>query len=441
MVYCQKCGAGNVDEARFCNMCGTKIASPGEPGGPLATAPDVLTSTLHGHAEGRREELAGTRVDARADDRVDPDSGEPTAAKEAVSLAAIPDATATPAPEPARVPPAVEVAAHVQPAEAPPPFKSEPVNVWDEGDDDPSLPPSRGSLDVSTISLSAIGVRSRAKAWAMLLGTAALLVGLGALGAWLAMRPVPERPAIAGTHETGGVTTAGIEEEDAEEEIVLGDPLPPGEELPEVVGGTPQPRHPAMPGASRSSGRSTSGEPVGSSPSGAASGESTSGARASGAPGTAGADRSGAGGASSEAGSSETELNGSEAAGSAVNDSSGAGESGSGRDWEEMEASQPLDLEMDLYSGRVRSVIRNYYMGRAASCFDHASRNHRDVRGTVLIGFEIRADGTVDRARVDRNTTGIDSLGACLARQVGSWRLPPPPDDSAPLAMQMPFSR
>ncbi|HJL20246.1 MAG TPA: AgmX/PglI C-terminal domain-containing protein [Sandaracinaceae bacterium LLY-WYZ-13_1] len=99
------------------------------------------------------------------------------------------------------------------------------------------------------------------------------------------------------------------------------------------------------------------------------------------------------------------------------------------------------DLEMDLYSGRVRSVIRQYYMRRAAGCFDHASRNHRDVRGTVLIGFEIQDDGTVRDARVDRNTTGIDSLGGCLARQVGSWRLPPPPEGNAPLAMQMPFSR
>ena len=53
----------------------------------------------------------------------------------------------------------------------------------------------------------------------------------------------------------------------------------------------------------------------------------------------------------------------------------------------------------------------------------------------------IQADGNTRDSRVERNTTGLDSLGACLARQVGSWRLPPPPEGRAPLAMQMPFSR
>ena len=94
-----------------------------------------------------------------------------------------------------------------------------------------------------------------------------------------------------------------------------------------------------------------------------------------------------------------------------------------------------------MYSTRVRSVIRQYYIRRASSCFEHASRNNQSVRGTVVVGFEIQADGTVRGASVDRNSTGIDSLGGCLARQVGSWRLPPPPEGRAPLDMAMPFSR
>jgi TonB family protein len=96
---------------------------------------------------------------------------------------------------------------------------------------------------------------------------------------------------------------------------------------------------------------------------------------------------------------------------------------------------------MELYGSRVRGVIRQYYIQRAATCFEHESRNNQAVRGTVLVGFQIQADGTVSRSRVERNTTGIDTLGTCLARQVGSWRLPPPPEGEAPMAMQMPFSR
>jgi TonB family protein len=99
------------------------------------------------------------------------------------------------------------------------------------------------------------------------------------------------------------------------------------------------------------------------------------------------------------------------------------------------------DREMDAYANSVRGFIRQYYIQRASSCFEHESRNNESVRGTVVIGFEIPADGQVRSARVVRNTTGSDALGGCLARQVGSWRLPAPPEGEAPLPMQMPFSR
>ena len=94
-----------------------------------------------------------------------------------------------------------------------------------------------------------------------------------------------------------------------------------------------------------------------------------------------------------------------------------------------------------MYAARLRRFIRTYYMRRAGSCFDMASRNHDSVSGRVVIGFEIQADGTVHDSSVVSNSTHIDTIGACLASQVGRWRLPPPPADNAPLAMSMPFSR
>ena len=63
------------------------------------------------------------------------------------------------------------------------------------------------------------------------------------------------------------------------------------------------------------------------------------------------------------------------------------------------------------------------------------------VRGTVVIGFSIAANGDVGSTEVVRNSTGDDTIGACLARQVDAWRLPAPPEGRAPLAMQMPFSQ
>lgn len=107
----------------------------------------------------------------------------------------------------------------------------------------------------------------------------------------------------------------------------------------------------------------------------------------------------------------------------------------------EEETAEEPDYEMDDYSTRVRNVVRTYYARRAQNCFELATRNHESVRGTVVIGFSIGANGDISRVEVVRNTTGIDTLGACLRGQVDSWELPPPPEGRAPLPMQMPFSR
>ena len=91
------------------------------------------------------------------------------------------------------------------------------------------------------------------------------------------------------------------------------------------------------------------------------------------------------------------------------------------------------------YASHVRSVIRSYYAARAQSCFDRATRNNHELRGTVVIRFTIGPTGNVQRTSVVRNTTGDDTLGACLAGQVGSWRLPIPPNER-PVDLEMPFS-
>jgi outer membrane biosynthesis protein TonB len=97
------------------------------------------------------------------------------------------------------------------------------------------------------------------------------------------------------------------------------------------------------------------------------------------------------------------------------------------------------DLVMDSYAGDVRRVIRQYYSARAGNCYERATRNNAFLRGTVVIAFTIGLEGNVTNARSVHNTTGDEPLAACLAGQVGSWRLPPPPRDR-PVNFEMPFS-
>jgi hypothetical protein len=106
---------------------------------------------------------------------------------------------------------------------------------------------------------------------------------------------------------------------------------------------------------------------------------------------------------------------------------------------EESAGSGETALAMDLYGARVRYVVQRYYASRAQGCFDRATRNNPGVSGTVVVSLSIRADGQVRKGSVIRNTTGDAELGACLAAQVGSWKLPPPPGGAA--EMEMPFSR
>ena len=103
------------------------------------------------------------------------------------------------------------------------------------------------------------------------------------------------------------------------------------------------------------------------------------------------------------------------------------------------DAPEERDIEMDMYGARVRFVVRRYYASRAQGCFEHATLNNPSVSGTVIVNMTVAASGQVSHTSVSRNTTGDATLGACLAGQVGQWRLPPPPGGE--LQMQMPFSR
>ena len=106
------------------------------------------------------------------------------------------------------------------------------------------------------------------------------------------------------------------------------------------------------------------------------------------------------------------------------------------------DGSEEPDYQVQLYATRVRRFIRTNLLPQATSCFEHASATSRDpISGSVVIGFDIDARGHAQGATIDRNTTHLETLGRCLQANVNSWQLPPPPAGTAPLQMQMPFTR
>jgi len=378
-MFCQSCGAKNSPDARFCNQCGTRIAQKGEPGGPMETRTGM---------------------------------------------------------------PAQDVAAS-PPKEGP---KNAPVGMGQPESAQPeSAPPARapvsygGSLDnasMMSVSLAGIGVRSSKKTWGIIVLIAVALVAAGAVGSWL-LRGEPEQVASDEGHA------------EPDDPFVIGSPeIPMGEEPPEVdavsgmVGeGASMSSMSAMSTMSTMSSamRSTMSSSAGSSSGGSTSMSSTSSGTAS--MGSTSTTMTGA--AMTEAGSDSTSMTGA-GSGSGSTSMETSMESTSMTSLPPMgseEMPEERDLEMEMYSSRVRYVISRYYAGRARSCFDRATRNNPTLSGTVVINMTIAAsDGSVPRASVARNSTGDEVLGRCLAAQVTSWRLPPPPGGEN-LQMQMPFSR
>jgi hypothetical protein len=97
------------------------------------------------------------------------------------------------------------------------------------------------------------------------------------------------------------------------------------------------------------------------------------------------------------------------------------------------------ETELELYAGRVRFAVSRYYAGATKSCFDSATQRDATLSGTVIIATKVAADGQVKSANPSRNSTGDQSLGECLASQVRSFRLPPPPNGE--IELKLPFSR
>jgi TonB family protein len=291
---------------------------------------------------------------------------------------------------------------------------------------------STGAISRMSISLAEMGIRSPRRTGMIVLAIAAGLVAVGAGTMLIVMRLVQPEPAMV---------SAVPEPASQPARMSIGFPELEGLEGQDAPGTTPARRRNARPPADKASpgGVTDTPESPGTT---APGGTETPVGKAPGQPGR-GPDEPPR--SSSTKVEAPPEPSGGEASGPGAGEGTGAG-AGAGEDPFDDPASIPggmvedsRDLEMDSYAGDVRSVIRRFYAPRARNCYDRATRNNPGLRGTVIVRFTIRPDGQVGQASIADNSTGDDTLGRCIAGQVSTWRLPPPPDDR-PLTFEMPFS-
>ena len=400
-MFCQACGAKNSEDARFCNKCGARIASPGQPGGllsgPEAPKPaDAAASVPAASAPVASAPVASPSGQAAAGRGATMVLGSKQAAVQAgaqgpASAAASVSASSSPA--------SGEDVWAVHDGRAPTGGAMHPQGYLPVGD----------NPTITNVTLASLGIRSPTKAWGFLLALAFVLVSVGAVAMWFWLGA--ERSVIG---DSGESTDSGDGPSDSDgADVEIGTPLPTGLDAPDrdFVAGTPR--------VARRSGTTmrTAAQ--------SASRMTTSARRPSTMASTA------MSGGTTTASTSMESTGGSRAAEPPTS---------MGPPPTSTDVPEERDIETDLYTGRVRYVISRYYASRAQGCFDRATRNQRTVRGRVVIAFTIGTSGAVSRSSVGQNSTGINSLGECLANQVRTWRLPAPPGGQ-PLSLEMPFSR
>lgn len=294
-------------------------------------------------------------------------------------------------------------------------------------------PPSMSQSSMS-ISLDGIGVRSAGRTWAIVFAFAIGMMAVGAGAMWFVSKQASDTP----PEDPSDSVVAG----EGAEGFDVGDPMPTGAATPEVdfISGAPRPRAGATEIGTKaigSSGTTTHLRP--------SSGGGTGRQSATGIETATGTPRPAPTGASTATGTA-TPTGTATATGAATGTETATG-TAMAPDTAAAPPSTPIaeteederDIMGELYAAQVRNVVRQYYAPRTRQCFDRATRDNTGLRGTVVVGFTIRADGQVADTAASRNSTGDEALGRCLVNQVATWRLPAPPGGE--MQLEIPFSR
>lgn len=414
-MFCHACGAKNLAESRFCNMCGVPFAKPTAPE-PAVQAPRPSASPLDSTQLG----IAGAAETARAIAAAErsASAGRASASATPVGLPVVPldgAQASAPAPVPAPTPVAAPVASSFPMRDEAPAPSAAPVlsvtsshSLRDESLRKVGFDPSILNDPSVSLHLASLGIVSKRKTWTILIGGGAALLLLGGIATYFAMR---NDEAPQGTaHE--------------------GDPFTIGAPTPDVdyVSGSNDPHTPTLP-STRDAGGALPAPTTGSAATLREHG--TTGSTTTGTlPPTDPLPITGTTTTTGSTTTGTTETTGSTTTG--TTETTGSTTTGT------PETPDPA-LEMEMYSGRVRYLVRRYYSGRAQSCFNDATERNPSLSGQVVLSIHIAADGQVSGAHVRSNTTGDDGLGACLAAQANSWQVGPPP--AGETDMSFPFSR
>jgi TonB family protein len=65
------------------------------------------------------------------------------------------------------------------------------------------------------------------------------------------------------------------------------------------------------------------------------------------------------------------------------------------------------------------------HTGAARACYEAEAKGNPDLRGTIIVAWQIDAKGVVTSSLVVRSTLDNPAVETCLLRVVASWAFPP----------------
>jgi TonB family protein len=78
-----------------------------------------------------------------------------------------------------------------------------------------------------------------------------------------------------------------------------------------------------------------------------------------------------------------------------------------------------------LNADNVSFVVR-HYLPQVRSCYERALKQQDPLSGIVEVKFEVSGEGRVKSSTVNKNSTGHDGLGRCIAAVLKTWKFPRP---------------
>ncbi|MFO7565546.1 MAG: AgmX/PglI C-terminal domain-containing protein [Enhygromyxa sp.] len=108
---------------------------------------------------------------------------------------------------------------------------------------------------------------------------------------------------------------------------------------------------------------------------------------------------------------------------------------------ERSDQSEALGSEINspaLTRDEIRMVVRAK-LPQIRSCFEAGLASDPQLRGRVLLRFEIGPEGKAAKVEVEEDQLGQDSVTACLLEQLRSWQFPRPRDGRS-IVILYPFS-